>query len=268
MTREFKKGEIVQLDADMANSGTVEVVRQTPLRKFTTVTDGRAQWDVMTYRLSPLPTEKAKELTATNDPELIKQGVPELTPAESTIGKTEYKGLELKEDFCDNCKTTTNFLNGYCEECGTPDMEHSFIPASNEVKAVEVEPLEACSGDEDNRYCWLNINDGKFSNSWGEDSMKYLDDELLAIAKKDGFKLIKYQCVNDDKFEFYNRMQLAPQQSKSLNEADLIKFVEWFTSEKSTFSIMYGNQEQRFADNDREYTVKEVYDIFLSQLKQ
>lgn len=62
MTREFKKGEIVQLDADMANSGTVEVVRQTPLRKFTTVTDGRAQWDVMTYRLSPLPTEKAKEL--------------------------------------------------------------------------------------------------------------------------------------------------------------------------------------------------------------
>ena len=111
MTREFKKGEIVQLDADMANSGTVEVVRQTPLRKFTTVTDGRAQWDVMTYRLSPLQIETDNELLATNDPELIKQGVPKLTPADSTnevkaverglsiVGSSRRNGFRESDDF-------------------------------------------------------------------------------------------------------------------------------------------------------------------------
>ena len=58
------------------------------------------------------------------------------------------------------------------------------------------------------RYCWLNINDGKFSNSWSEEDMKYIDDEMLSIANKDGWKLIKYECLTDEKFEFYNQMQL------------------------------------------------------------
>lgn len=58
------------------------------------------------------------------------------------------------------------------------------------------------------RYCWLNINDGKFSNSWSEEDMKYIDDEMLSIANKDGWKLIKYQCLTDENFEFYNQMQL------------------------------------------------------------
>lgn len=58
------------------------------------------------------------------------------------------------------------------------------------------------------KYCWLNINDGKFSNSWSEEDMKYIDDEMLSIANKDGWKLIKYQCLTDEKFEFYNQMQL------------------------------------------------------------
>lgn len=58
------------------------------------------------------------------------------------------------------------------------------------------------------RYCWLNINDGKFSNSWSEEDMKYIDDEMLSMANKDGWKLIKYQCLTDENFEFYNQMQL------------------------------------------------------------
>jgi hypothetical protein len=38
--------------------------------------------------------------------------------------------------------------------------------------------------------------------------MKYIDDEMLSIANKDGWKLIKYQCLTDENFEFYNKMQL------------------------------------------------------------
>lgn len=56
------------------------------------------------------------------------------------------------------------------------------------------------------RYVWLNINDGKFSNSWDEETHLLVDDEMLEIAERDGWKLIKYQCLTDEKFEFYNRM--------------------------------------------------------------
>lgn len=41
-----------------------------------------------------------------------------------------------------------------------------------------------------------------------------------------------------------------------------ISFAEWITNEKSKYSIMYGNQEKRFADFDREYTSKELLEIF------
>ena len=38
--------------------------------------------------------------------------------------------------------------------------------------------------------------------------MKYIDAEMLEIASKDGWKLIKYECVNDADFEFYLNMPL------------------------------------------------------------
>jgi hypothetical protein len=41
-----------------------------------------------------------------------------------------------------------------------------------------------------------------------------------------------------------------------------IDFIEWITSEKSKYSIMYGNQNKRFADFDKEYTSKELLEIF------
>lgn len=41
-----------------------------------------------------------------------------------------------------------------------------------------------------------------------------------------------------------------------------IGFVEWFTNEKSEYSIMYGNQEKRFATFTKEYTAKELLEIY------
>ena len=46
-------GQQVRLDKGFANSSIVEVVRQTPKRMYTTVTNGKNEWDVMTYRLTP-----------------------------------------------------------------------------------------------------------------------------------------------------------------------------------------------------------------------
>ncbi len=46
-------GQQVRLDKGFANSSIVEVVKQTPKRMYTTVTNGKNEWDVMTYRLTP-----------------------------------------------------------------------------------------------------------------------------------------------------------------------------------------------------------------------
>jgi hypothetical protein len=58
--------------------------------------------------------------------------------------------------------------------------------------------------------------------------------------------------------------------SKELEEiADeyAIGFVEWFTNEKSEYSIMYGNQEKRFATFTKDYTAKQLLEIYKKEKK-
>jgi hypothetical protein len=47
-----------------------------------------------------------------------------------------------------------------------------------------------------------------------------------------------------------------------------IGFAEWFTNEKSEYSIMYGNQEKRFATFTKEYTAKELLEIYKKEKLQ
>lgn len=59
---------------------------------------------------------------------------------------------------------------------------------------------------------WLNIIDGKFSNSWqsgGPLDIQFNNyEEEVKEASKRGWKLIEYQCLNDPDFELYNQMKL------------------------------------------------------------
>ena len=41
-----------------------------------------------------------------------------------------------------------------------------------------------------------------------------------------------------------------------------IEFVEWITNEKSKYAIMYGNQQKRFATVRKDYTTKQLLEIF------
>ena len=60
-----------------------------------------------------------------------------------------------------------------------------------------------------NRYVWLSIQDGTFSNSWDEEThKKHIDEGIMKIASENNMKLIKYQCLTDENFEFYNQMKL------------------------------------------------------------
>jgi hypothetical protein len=53
LRKEFKEGEKVILDIKHANSSLVTVVSQTSGKLYTTVTNGKSVWDVMTIRLTP-----------------------------------------------------------------------------------------------------------------------------------------------------------------------------------------------------------------------
>jgi hypothetical protein len=41
-----------------------------------------------------------------------------------------------------------------------------------------------------------------------------------------------------------------------------IGFAEWLTNEQSPYSIMNGNQEERFSDFRKDYTIKELLKIY------
>jgi len=61
------------------------------------------------------------------------------------------------------------------------------------------------------RYCWLDMNTGKFSDSWSEeDHKKYLSDLDAEVWGKEHpeAKLIEYTCLTDPKFEFIRHMKL------------------------------------------------------------
>lgn len=65
------------------------------------------------------------------------------------------------------------------------------------------------------KYVWLNLNTGEFSNAWDKETNdKYIDEEVLEQAKKDNYKLIKFECLNDENFEFYNLMKIVTKPKK------------------------------------------------------
>ncbi len=58
------------------------------------------------------------------------------------------------------------------------------------------------------KYVWLFLDTGEFSNSWDEETHKLVDEQMIQSAKERNVKLIKYQCLTDDTFEFYRMMRL------------------------------------------------------------
>lgn len=62
------------------------------------------------------------------------------------------------------------------------------------------------------KYVWLNIRTGQFSNPWNEEEEKQRQ-QITTVDASDPFykewKLIKYECVNDPAFDFYNMMKIV-----------------------------------------------------------
>ena len=62
---------------------------------------------------------------------------------------------------------------------------------------------------------WLNLNTGEFSESWTAGTIvdKFLSEDEIANSAKRGWKLIEYNCVNDENFELCDLMQIVTSNS-------------------------------------------------------
>ena len=64
--------------------------------------------------------------------------------------------------------------------------------------------------------------------------------------------------------ESFNEKQFEDLRHFTYDIADdfAIGFAEWFTNEQSPYSIVSGNQEERFSDFRKKYTIKELLEIY------
>jgi hypothetical protein len=76
----------------------------------------------------------------------------------------------------------------------------------------------------------------------------------------------KSELVKVSDFEMYNtiidKCSKLQQEISYSEEEFAIGFAEWLTNEQSPYSIMNGSQEVRFSDFRKEYTAKELLEIY------
>lgn len=68
------------------------------------------------------------------------------------------------------------------------------------------------------KYVWLDINTGKFSDSWTEWDSPYFTEKYsseIQEAATRGKKLISYECLNDESFSFYDLMKITTNTTKN-----------------------------------------------------
>jgi hypothetical protein len=74
-----------------------------------------------------------------------------------------------------------------------------------------------------------------------------------------------------EKFEQYAKEEIWRTRNYNAEECELIAdefaigFAEWLINEQSPYSITYGNQEVRFSDFRKDYTIKELLQIYKTE---
>jgi hypothetical protein len=69
----------------------------------------------------------------------------------------------------------------------------------------------------------------------------------------------KFYTYSDNE---YSEKLVNAENCEKIADEYAIGFAEWFTNEQSPYSIMNGNQEVRFSDFRKEYTAKELLEIY------
>jgi hypothetical protein len=75
------------------------------------------------------------------------------------------------------------------------------------------------------------------------------------------------EAIDNTIYTYHNDTLLGKNQacekSAQITENITIELLEWLSSEKSKYGILYGEQTERFCCNDRDYTSKEIFDLFV-----
>lgn len=101
----------------------------------------------------------------------------------------------------------------------------------------------------------------------------------IDIPKVVDLKLLKYKIAefeyptgkkerkHTEQEAFINgwKQCLQSQETHPFSEEDMIEFVNWLTKEDSPYAVMYGNQSERFATDNEDFTIKELLQIWKEQ---
>lgn len=94
---------------------------------------------------------------------------------------------------------------------------------------------------------------------------------LPVTVEKDDFTITRWleKVTIEEKYieglfhpGYWNTIKFIDEPIPDTTETDLENILDFLTCEKSKFSIMYGNQEKRFATNKKDYTIKEFISIW------
>lgn len=87
-----------------------------------------------------------------------------------------------------------------------------------------------------------------------------LKEKIDSISCKDcNIPYCEDKCTMLSEYELNKLEQIADDYA--------IELLEWLTNEKSKFVILYGNQKERFATIEEDYTSKELLEIFKKEKK-
>ena len=76
---------------------------------------------------------------------------------------------------------------------------------------------------------------------------------------------LKEQLSQYAKQEVWEKRNYNAEECEHIADEFAIGFAEWFTNEQSPYSIVYNNQEVRFSDFRKNYTIKELLEIYKKQ---
>ena len=90
-------------------------------------------------------------------------------------------------------------------------------------------------------------------------AVEFIVHKLGVLNRERKDKLVDVETFLHQKIDLIKE---AKEMEKQQQDDFAIEFAEWFTNEKSEYSIMYGNQEKRFATFTKDYTAKELLEIY------
>jgi hypothetical protein len=89
---------------------------------------------------------------------------------------------------------------------------------------------------------------------------RYAKSELEKVSDFEMYNTIIDKCS-----KWQQERSYSEEECEKIADDFAVGFAEWFTNEQSPYSITYGNQEKRFSDFRKDYTINELLEIYKTE---